>query len=159
MDPRRFALTGAAKGVADTNMTQPSSLGTPLEFDLVGFNFEVQRGLGRVDHNVIYNNCLYTWVFGQSTVWVRSKLTRIPEGVGPFGSVASGGAEVSIIANGWPVVQNFYNMTTPDRLARRVTSTESFRLLLDFNAATAFQQGTAAQRITNYMLGLLYAQL
>jgi len=157
VDPRNFALTGAPKGPADTNMTQPSSLGTPLEFDLVGFNFQINRGVSRVNSNTVYNNGAYEWIFGQSTRWLNTQLSRVPEGVAAFGSVSTAvaGTEASILSNGWPQVTNLFNFTTPDRLARRITSTESFRLILRFNAATAFTAGTGDTRLTNFMLGIL----
>jgi len=155
---RTFALTGAAKGPADTNMTQPSQLGSPLEFDLVGFNFQIDRGVALQNHNVVYNNGSYHWIFGQSTEWLNTQLTRVPEGVGQYGTVTTtvAATQLSILANGYPLVTNIYNFTTPDRLARRITSTESFRLRLVFNAGTAFVvAGTGNTRVTNFMLGIL----
>jgi hypothetical protein len=41
--------------------------------------------------------------------WLRLKLTKMPEGIGPAGSVSVGAAaaEASIIANGVGMVTNF----------------------------------------------------
>jgi len=61
VDNKRFALTGAAKNEGDTNMTQSGQLGYPLEFDLIGFLFEVQRGATRTAHNNIYNRTVWKW--------------------------------------------------------------------------------------------------
>jgi hypothetical protein len=61
VDNKRFALTGAAKTEADTNMTQSGQLGYPLEFDLIGFLFELQRGATRTAHNSLYNNTVWKW--------------------------------------------------------------------------------------------------
>lgn len=63
-------------------------------------------------------------------------------------------AEASIISNGWGVVTNFYNFTTPDRKARRVSSTESFRNDLEICAALSLGSG-AEVKITTFMLGIL----
>jgi hypothetical protein len=62
---RNFALApGAAKTEVDTNLTQAGQLGYPLEFDLVGFVLEVQRGATRAQHNDIYNKTVLKWFFG-----------------------------------------------------------------------------------------------
>jgi hypothetical protein len=54
--------------------------------------------------------------------------------------------------------QQNVNFTTPDRKARRISSTESFRADLEFGAALAF--GTSINlKVTMFMLGILYAQL
>lgn len=152
-DNKKFA-DGTAKTLCDTNMPQSGTLGFPLEFDHVGFLFELDRQRTRGDFNIIYNCSVFEWIYGQVTRWLQIKLTRIPEGIGPTGSVSIDGnaapAEASIVANGWGVVSNFYNFTTPDRRARRITSTESFRNPLLFFPALA---GLSAQRKgTSFML-------
>lgn len=146
---------GGAKNEADTNLTQGGSLGTPLEFDLVGFTMEFVRAEDMLaDHNVLYNNGVFIWVFGQNTIWLQVRDTRIPEGITQSGSTAVAGA--SILGNGWGVVTNFYNFTTPDRKARRITSNESFRARKLWPDAPAV---SADRRFTIYMLGVLYGQL
>ncbi len=160
-DNKKFALDGAQKQAVDTNMTQSGQLGYPLEFDLVGFLVELERGTTRTQHNDIYNKVVYKWFFGQNVPWLRTKLTKVPEGIASSGSVAIGTAaatEVSIISNGWGVVTNFYNFTTPDRKARRISSTESFRNDLEISYALSLGSG-AILKITSWMLGILYAQL
>lgn len=156
-DSKKFA-DGTEKFECDTNLTQSGQLGYPLEFDLVGFLAELERGTTRAQHNDIYNKIVFKWFFGQNVPWLRIKLTKIPEGVASSGSVASGGSEVSIISNGWGVVTNFYNFTTPDRKARRISSTESFRNDLEICAALSLGTGNT-RKITTFMLGILYAQL
>lgn len=156
-DVKKFS-DGSEKTECDTNMTQNSSLGYPLEFDLVGFLVELERGATREQHNDIYNKVVFKWFFGQNVPWLRVKLTKLPEGIGPAGSVGTGGAEVSIISNGWGVVTNFYNFTTPDRKARRISSTESFRNDMDVCDALSLGSGEEI-KVTTFMLGILYAQL
>lgn len=160
-DNKKFA-DGTAKSLADTNMPQSSTLGFPLEFDHVGFTFEYQRGTSRADFNILYSGTVFEWIYGQVTRWLQIRLTRIPEGITASGSVSIDGnaapAEASIIGNGWGVVSNFYNFTTPDRKARRITSTESFKNPILFFPAIAGL--TASPRKgTTYMLGILYGQL
>jgi hypothetical protein len=159
-DNKKFA-TGAQKLAVDTNMTQSGQLGYPLEFDLVGFLFEMERGTSRDQSNSVYNSCVWKWFFGQNVPWLRTKLTKIPEGIAASGSVAIGtgaATEVSIISNGWGVVTNFYNFTTPDRKARRISSTESFRMDLEISYALSLGSGVSLKS-TAWMLGILYAQL
>jgi hypothetical protein len=154
-----IAATGAAKTLADTNMTQNGQLGTPLEFDLIGFNIEVQRGIARVDNNAIFNTGVFSWFFGNNTNWLNVPLSRIPEGVAATGSVAvDAGAplEVSIMSNGTAHTTNFYNFSV-DRRARHIFSTESFRAEWGYPIAVA--QVAAATRVRTYMLGLLFSQL
>ena len=120
----------------------------------------MQRGATRSASNSLYNSTVFKWFFGQNVPWLRCKLTKLPEGIGPFGSVSVGAAagEASIIANGVGQVTNFYNFTTPDRKARRVSSTESFRNDLEFGAALVLGTGVTL-KVTTFMLGILYAQL
>lgn len=160
-DNKKFA-DGTTKLECDTNMTQSGQLGYPLEFDLVGFLAELQRGATRSQFNDIYNKIVWKWFFGQNVPWLRIKLTKIPEGIGSTGSVSIDGnaapAEASIISNGWGVVTNFYNFTTPDRKARRISSTESFKAELTICSALSLGSQQVV-KITGWMLGILYAQL
>ena len=153
---------GSSKSECDTNMTQSGTLGYPLEFDLVGFLVELERGTTRAQQNDIYNKLVFKWFFGQNVPWLRNKLTKMPEGIGPAGSVSIDGnaaaAEASIISNGWGVVTNFFNFTTPDRKARRISSTESFKNDMEICAALSIGSGQTV-KITTFMLGILYAQL
>lgn len=66
--------------------------------------------------------------------------------------------EASIISNGWGVVTNFFNFTTPDRKARRISSTESFKNQIAICDALSLGSN-AIVKITTWMLGILYAQL
>jgi hypothetical protein len=152
-----IAATAAAKTLADTNMTQNGQLGTPLEFDLIGFNIELARGIPRADNNGAMNTGVFQWVFGQNTPWLTVPVTRIPEGVGLAGALATAaGGEVSILSNGTPHVTNFYNFSV-DRRARHVFSNESFRGEVAYPIAAVAV--TALFRIRLFMLGVLFAQL
>lgn len=158
-DNKKFA-DGTAKSECDTNLTQSGQLGYPLEFDLVGFLVELDRGTTRAQQNDIYNKLVFKWFFGQNVPWLRNKLTKMPEGIGPAGAVSTtvAATEASIISNGWGVVTNFFNFTTPDRKARRISSTESFRNDMEICAALSIGSGQTV-KITTFMLGILYAQL
>lgn len=152
-----IAATGAAKTLAETNMTQNGQLGTPLEFDLIGFNFEVANRTdinALTDNDSILNTGVWSWIFGQNTPWLQVPVTRIPTGVGQAGfSVV---ANASIITQGTPHVTNFYNFAV-DRRARHIFSTESFRGELSYPGGVVTIN--TATRIRFYMLGILFAQL
>jgi hypothetical protein len=153
---------GGAKLSRHTNMTQSGQLGTPLEFDLVGFNVEIERGTSKDDHDTLYRTGQFIWFFGQNTIWLNVPLSRIPEGIGLYGQISQDGnaapVEKSVLVNGWPIVQNLYNFTTPDRMARRVTSTESFRAQIDFPDVPTPTISVNTE-VRAYMLGILYTQL
>lgn len=89
--------------------------------------------------------------------WLRIKLTKIPQGIGPAGAVALSGfvapTQQQIITNGWGVVTNFFNFTTPDRKARRISSTESFRNDMLICGSLALGSGQQT-KITSWMLGI-----
>lgn len=151
-----IAATGAAKTLADTNMTQNGQLGSPLEFDLIGFNVEVARGTTLDDHNGIFNTGVFQWVFGPSTPWLTVPLTRIPEGVAQSGALDGAAAAVSILSNGTPHVTNFYNFAV-DRRARHIFPTESFRGEISYPIAVV--PITVDTRMRMYMIGILFSQL
>ena len=156
-----IAATGAAKTLAETNMTQNSQLGTPLEFDLIGFNSEIERSqlvTAQADRDLIFNTGVWQWIFGQNTPWLTVPVTRIPEGVASVygGTTTVAATTIQGASNGTPHVTNFYNFAV-DRRARHIFSTEAFRGELSYPAAVV--PITTATRIRFYMLGILFAQL
>lgn len=111
------------KSLCDTNMTLDSQLGSPNLFDLVGFTGELEYGVSQADFNDIYNKSTYTWIFGTNTIFTRVTLKKIPQGIGPSGFNSGG----TIVTQGLPTQNSYFNFTTPDRKARRIDSVEQFR--------------------------------
>lgn len=111
------------KSLCDTNMTLDSQLGSPNLFDLVGFTGELEYGVSQADFNDIYNKSTFTWIFGTNTIFTRTTLKKIPQGIGPNGFNSSG----TIVTQGLPTQNSYFNFTTPDRKARRIDSVEQFR--------------------------------
>lgn len=152
-------VSGTAKTEADTNMTLDSILGTPKLYDFVGLTGEFWRDqpvgnlLTTADFSNFYTRAVLRWIFGQDTFFLRTRISRIPEGVTVEGFDSAG----RTIHQGVGVVKNFYNFTTPDRRARRIGSTEQFRaeIAQPLGALTL----TATRRYTLYMLGILYSSL
>jgi hypothetical protein len=46
-------------------MTADAQLGYPLEFDLYGFWFSIEKGATRGDVNRFYNGGVFNWFFGR----------------------------------------------------------------------------------------------
>ncbi len=155
VDRTTFA-NGTAKDEADTNLTANGSLGTPLEFDLVAFNMEFEIGMSFGDFALVYNNGVWEFFFGQNTVWLDVKDTRIPNGTGVFASLDGNAAPTAALSNGWPSTKEIYNVTTPDRKARRVTSNENFKVRKTWPDAPVL---STDRKFTCYMQGILYTQL
>lgn len=146
-------VAGAAKTECDTNMTLDSQLGSPNLYDLVGFVGELEWGVSQADFNTIYTNSTFRWIFGQNTVFLRTTLKKVPQGIGPYGFNAAG----TIITAGLPVSSSFLNFTTPDRKARRIDATEQFRNEVCFCTALAIT--ASGRKWTTYMLGVLYTNM
>lgn len=111
------------KSLCDTNMTLDSQLGSPNLFDLVGFTGELEYGVSQADFSDIYNKSTFTWIFGTNTIFTRTTLKKIPQGIGPSGFNNGG----TILTQGLPTQNSYFNFTTPDRKARRIDSVEQFR--------------------------------
>ena len=153
-----FFKNVSGKTEFDTNMTQSGQLGTPNQFDLLGLQFEVARGVSKADHDLIYENGLLTWLFG-NIVWLKVPLTKIPEGVGLNGAISTTvtATTAAILSNGMPVATNFFNMATIDRKGIRITSNEAFGARLQLRSALSGL--SASHRARLYALGILYSQL
>jgi hypothetical protein len=148
---------GAAKTESDCNMTTSGQLGTPLEFDLIGFIGHLKIGTALADYVTFYNGGVFKWITGQTTTQLVVKVQQIPAGVAPHGFYTQASpANATLIAHGWGVTSNFYNFTTPDRKARRITSNEAFKNVITFPAGIT---PSATMYWTTYMLGILYASL
>jgi len=154
-DNTTFASAAAGrKTLADTNMPGMGQLGTPLEFDLIGFIGHLQYGIDIDEFNQFYNRGVFQWVFGQANPWLTIKLAQIPQGIAPQGM--STVANTTIVSNGWGVQTNFLNFTSTSRQARKIHSNERF-----FNTVSHPNGITPINRLlwTTYMLGIYYMQL
>ena len=144
---------GTIKSACDTNLTLDSQLGSPNLFDLVGFTGELEYGVSQADFNDIYNKSTFVWMFGTNTIFTRTTLKKIPQGVGPMGYNNAG----TIITQGNPSVNSFFNFTTPDRKARRIDSVEQFRN--EVCPCSALSITAAGRKWFTYMVGVLYSNI
>ena len=150
---RVFGDGTTPKSLCDTNMTLDSQLGSPNLFDLVGFTGELEYGVSQADFNDIYNKCTFTWKFGTNTIFTQITLKKIPQGIGPTGFNSGG----TIMTQGLPVINSFFNFTTPDRKARRIDSVEQFRN--DICPCSALSITAAGRKWFTYMVGILYSNI
>ena len=91
-------------------MTLDGTLGSPNLYDLVGFTGELAYDNVLAYHNDfddIYNKLTFRWLFGQNTVFTRTTLRKIPQGIGPNGF--NGSLASLAVTQGLPVVSAFYN--------------------------------------------------
>jgi len=135
-------------------MTLDGQLGSPNLYDLVGFTGEIAYDNVLAYHNDfddIYNKLTFRWIFGQNTVFTRTTLKKIPQGIGPSGAV--GNLASLMVVQGLPVLGNFFNFCTPDRKARRIDSTEQFRN--ELNICTALSITATGRKWWTYMVGVL----
>lgn len=146
---RVFGDGTTPKSLCDTNMTLDSQLGSPNLFDLVGFTGELEYGVSQADFNDIYNKSTFTWKFGTNTIFTQITLKKIPQGIGPTGFNSGG----TIMTQGLPVINSFFNFTTPDRKARRIDSVEQFRN--DICPCSALSITAAGRKWFTYMVGIL----
>jgi hypothetical protein len=153
---------------ADTNMTQAGQLGYPLEYDLVSVGIH-PSGAG-AEYKEKWDTFLnhrpeFIWIFGGNTHWIRTTI-NLMEMKFPFMTErqyndARGRnndfPEVLAALSRDTVLPRIVNMTTPDRRARRISSTESFRAEVNF-VEMAWAGGYDFSWYAA-MHGILYAQL
>jgi len=139
--PRNFP-DGASKGPQDTNMILSGQLGTPLEYDIVAIDMHVVDYAKAEDVRKVLSALTCRWFFGSCTCW----LTIPAGGFEPYLCNGAAGDALGLSKNldeyveepqkqvsafmnmgaVWPFYRQVF--TTPDRLARRITSCESFWL-------------------------------
>ena len=143
-----------AKNASHTNMPGAGQLGTPIEFDLIGFVGQLQLGVDIDEFNQFLNRGVFIWTFGTTTVWLTTRLGNIPQGIAPTGFTTMPGT--TIVANGVQSQQNFYNMVDSTKRARKILSNEQFRNRISHPAGI-----TPINNLqwTTQLLGIYYAQL
>lgn len=153
---------------ADTNMTLAGQLGYPLEYDLTSVG--IHPADSGPDYKVKWDAFLnhhpeFIWIFGQNMPWIRTTVNMM-EMKFPF-MTAREYNEARGRVNDFPEVlaaiardvalPRLVNMTTVDRRARRISSTESFGCEVNF-VERAWALGHDFSWYAA-MHGVLYAQL
>lgn len=171
---------GRQKDETFTNMTQSGQLGYPLEFDAVAVAIYPVAGdesYAKIYSEFIFSDYVLKWFFGSQTLWLQEPISTLKVS-GPMSdvfidkkngkpyrlTVRDGKAvpvevekyEATIIDKlNHRLITRYMNLTTPDRKARRISSTESF------HGDVVRGTGPVGPPIDVYMgiEGILYRQL
>lgn len=168
-------VTGALKTPAETNLGQAGQIGVPQEFDIFGFNltfmyddgyFEAGAGGPTVanfaaDILEVYEASVFKFFFNNKP-WLTVPTFKIPHGsfamTGPA-AVAIDDEKLFNISNGESRKENFYGFLSNDEPVT-IHSAENFTSRLEWPlAAMGLTADGAESRLTNYIVGVLYAAL
>jgi len=206
---RRAFANGMAKNEFHCNMPADSMLGTPLEFDLIGFQARPHHGISSKNFNAFYgdntgNGGAFQWIFGSCVRWLSTQCQQIPQGTGLSGiapgkllSILAAAREAgitpekliaslaagqgfgiapeklafimdrktvpedmleklaSLLAASKGTAINFYNTTDIYRRARKITSNETFRNIIEHSKGFVAEDEDVYYSTT--MVGVLYA--
>lgn len=152
----------------DTNMTQCGQLGTPLEYDLVCLGihpFGAGEEYKRWWDTFLNYQPEFTWIFGQNMPWLRTTVnlmdvkfpfmtaSQLEEARGRLPEFPEILRQIALDM----VLPRTATMTTPDRRARRISSTESFRAEINFTRRAWSEPHDFS--VYAAMHGILYASL
>ena len=161
------ALGAAVKSEADTNLTQSGMIGRPAEFDLYGFQLELQivgddcPNTVR-DLNLIYDTSAFEFFFGQQRPWLQVPAQEIPNGPGiegAFSTADDAAAENYFFGHcGKGSSKAMYNFTIGKKPIP-IGSAESFSALLSWPGGAINPAGAVDIRARCYMKGIYYSGL
>lgn len=145
---------GTPKRQSDTNLTQNSQLGHPLEYDLSWFELRFEEWEHPEDVRRVLAHMMFTWIFGGDTAFLRtsgSGFTPVPFAGTHAAKVIDGELRDKAIKEGvWPILMHRFE--SPDGKPRQIQSTESFRAKLEINAGKL----EGAVRLKVFMQDTLY---
>lgn len=164
-----IVAAGANKTLADTNLEQAGQLGTPQEFDLHGFQFEVAALSGRVNRALAINNNdvlgimqtgVFEFTFGANRPLLQVPLTEIPRGVGVTGMLGVDGFVAQTTREhlrcGTGDPNEYYNFTI-EKKPIRLRSNETFGVNLLWPLGVVAI--SALIRIRVIMVGMTYSAM
>lgn len=134
--------TTTKKTLADTNLQVPGSLGSPLLFDLTGFNIKVTpttvTPVTEADLERVYVGSYFEFLFNNRP-FLQMPTIEIPHGVGIDG--VSTATNVNQLRNGAPTRSNVFKFTV-GKYRVRIRSTENFNARLVWASAATFVVNT-----------------
>lgn len=161
-------VIGGAKSEADTNLTQASQLGTPQKFRLYGFRFEFftlepdDLDDTAPDMVNVYEQSVFTFLFGNSRPWLQVPLSRIPSGTSLTGASSSGDTtnapEFSFLHNGEASVKEYYDFTMAKQ-GIKIGTAEPFYAELTWPNGAITMTSANNQRARVYLVGQLFSAL
>ncbi|MGI0149764.1 MAG: hypothetical protein ACREDF_09580 [Thermoplasmata archaeon] len=125
-----------AKTFIHSNQTQAGSLGTPLSFDVYGFNARLWGGIDTKivsigNYTLVFAAVLAEVIFGQDTKFLTIPVEDVPSGVDTEGLGATDAPHV-----GWGISDNLYRFDVGGR-ALHINSTEPYQVRISFPSGLA----------------------
>ena len=149
------------KGLADTNVRQAGQLGSPLEFDMTGFNLRIAAavtstpvGIVPADFLEIIKNGWFEFNFNNRP-FLQVPIEELPCGVGISGFAGLAGAGAAINQQfhvGIGHTNNVFKYLV-GKFRVRIRSTENFSASLNWGTAIA---NTITYKVTLVLQGYLY---
>lgn len=145
---------GTRKTLLHTNQTQAGQLGTPLSFDLYGFNARllnqagVAKSISKGNFDLTYFAGVSQLIFGQDNTFLTVPLEDIPSGVDTEGLGTSDSPHIGLGQS-----ENLYRFDIGGR-ALHINSTESYSVKISFPSGLAGTTGNLLLRW--YCRGIKY---
>ncbi len=119
-----------------TNQTQASTLGTPLSFDVYGFNkriwgLETQKSISKGNYDLVEAAGVAEVIFGQDTKFLTIPIEDVPSGADTEGLGTTDSPHV-----GLGVTDNFYRFDIGGR-SLHINSTETYQVKISFPSSLA----------------------
>lgn len=148
------------KTLADTNIRQTGQLGSPLEFDMVGFNLKLQPAVTTTpavitpaDFTQLYKNGWFEFAFNNRP-FLQIPIEELPHGNGASGfngvTTAAAGNQMPHVGVGHR--SNIFKYLV-GKYRVRIRSTENFSATLNWNAAIT---QSITWKVTLLLQGFLY---
>jgi hypothetical protein len=128
-----------------TNQTQAGSLGTPLSFDVYGFNARLWGGVATKTSTVgnftlVMAAGVAEIIFGQDTKFLTIPIEDVPSGVDTEGMGATDAPHI-----GWGISDNMYRFDVGGR-ALHINSTEPYSVKISFPSSLTGTTGNLLYR-------------
>lgn len=142
------------KTLLHTNQTQAGQLGTPLSFDVYGFNARLlddagpSKSVTKGNFNLVYARALMQLIFGQDNTFLTVPLEDIPSGVDTEGLGATDSPHI-----GQGQSENFYRFDIGGR-ALHINPTESYSVKISFPSGLSGTTGNLLLKF--YIRGIKY---
>jgi len=140
------------KTLLHTNQTQAGSLGTPLSFDIFGFNARITPVLAKIEDignfSLIEGAGVVQVIFGQDNTFLTVPMEDFPSGVDTEGLGATDAPHIGLGQS-----ENIYRFDIGGR-ALHINSTESYQVKVSFPSGLAGITGNQLFRF--YMRGIKY---
>jgi len=155
-------LSTSKKGLSDTNMRQVGQLGSPLEFDMIGFNLKVfpaspvttAVSITADDFYTFYSNAYLEFLFNNRP-FLQVPLWEIPNGCGPNGSGTTVADTNNNLINGVPHRSNVFKYLV-GKYRVRIRATENFSANIKWDGISSSATTAVSLKATLFLQGFLF---